>query len=120
MTRRFYKHKILLDENFFYRSYLPKLNRNFDVKHIKDDFKQTGLKDPEIYKFALNSGRILVTFNSNDFRELAKTSKDTGVVGVSGNMLPEVIDKKLTALFHKSPKKSLLGKMTTISGESET
>ncbi|MBI2595460.1 DUF5615 family PIN-like protein [Candidatus Daviesbacteria bacterium] len=117
MARHFYKHKILLDENFYYRHHLPKLNRAFDVKHIVDDFHQTGLKDPQVYKFARNRGRILVTFNFDDFRELAKTSNTIGVVGVSNNILPDDIDKKLTALFTKRTKKSLFGKLTIVSGE---
>ncbi len=46
-------------------------------------------------------------------------SKKTGVIGVSANMSKENIDKKLVALLMKSTKKSLLGKLTLVSGEQE-
>jgi len=45
------------------------------------------------------------------------TSRSTGVIGVSENLTLEQIDKKLTALLNKSTKKSLLGKLTIITGE---
>lgn len=119
MTKRFFKHKILLDEDVHYRFYLPKLNSLFDVKHITEDYNQAGLQDPQVYKFALKKGRILVTFNTKDFRELALTSKKIGVVGVSSNLPIDIIDKKLTSLFRRATQKSLLGKLTVITGETE-
>lgn len=117
MTKRFYKHKILLDENVHYRSYFPTLNKLFDVKHITEDYNQIALKDPDVYKYAVKEERILVTFNIKDFRELAKTSKKIGVIGISSNMPLNIIDKRLTAFFRKASEKSLLGKLTTITGE---
>jgi predicted nuclease of predicted toxin-antitoxin system len=118
MTRRFFKHKILLDENVYSRSKFPILNSLFDVKHITEDYNQAGLKDPQVYKLAVKEGRILVTFNTKDFRELATTSQKIGVIGLS-IMTPNVADKKLTALFRKSTTKFLLGKLTTLTGETE-
>lgn len=119
MTKRFYKHKILLDENVHYRAYFPILNSLFNVKHITEDYHQVGLDDPAVYKYAINVGRIIVTFNVKDFDELALTSKETGVVGISFHMSVEVIDKKLTALFRRAMRKSLLGKLTIITGETK-
>ncbi len=45
MTSRFYKHKLLLDEGFPPRSYFPRLNQRFEVKHIKSDLRKIGLPD---------------------------------------------------------------------------
>ena len=67
MTKRFYKHKILLDENVHYRAYFPTLNSLFDVKHITEDYHQAGLENPDVYKYAIKLGRIIVTFNIKDF-----------------------------------------------------
>src|SRR3989344_21750 len=97
MTKRFFKHKMLLDEDVHYRFYFPKLNSLFDVKHITEDYSQVGLQDPQVYKFAAKEGRILVTFNTKDFRELALTSKKIGVVGILSNLPVDTLDKKLTA-----------------------
>jgi len=116
-TKRFHKHKLLLDENFPTRKDFPNLNRRFDVKHISADLNITGLPDPEIYTLARKLGRLVITRNIKDFRELALTSNDTGVIGTSPNLTFDQIDKKLTALLNKSTKKSLFGKLTTISDE---
>lgn len=120
MPQKFYKHKLLLDEGFHVRQRLPILNHRFDVKHITGDFKQLGLPDTEVYQFAIKQKRIIVTFNVKDFKALAISSNQTGVIGVSANLAPSQIDKKLTALLNKSTKKSLFGKLTTISGEFES
>ena|SRR3989344_4691315 len=119
MVKKFHKHKLLLDENFDSRKFFPKLNNRFDVKHLSQDLRQIGLKDPEVYKYAINNNRLVVTFNIKDFKPLAPTSNKTGIIGVSANMSLEDIDKKLAALLNKSSKKSLLGKLTLISGETE-
>ncbi|MBI2085851.1 DUF5615 family PIN-like protein [Candidatus Daviesbacteria bacterium] len=107
MTRRFYKHKLLLDEGFYYRQSLPITNSRFDIKHIVGDYGQSALPDPQVYKFAKIKGRILITFNIKDFKPLAPLNKLTGVIGISANMTLDQIDNKLTALLSKSTKKSL-------------
>lgn len=120
MTTRSYKHKILLDENFTARSKLPLLNSRFDIKHSSHDYNHDGWSDTQVYQFAHETKRILVTFNVKDFVDLAKISPDTGVAGVSANMPTKMIDQKLTALFRKATEKSLLGKLTTITGETKS
>lgn len=119
MTKRFYKHKLLLDENFPIRIYFPTLNRKFDVKHIGADLNLISLSDPEVYTLACKEGRLVITRNIKHFKELAQTSNDTGVIGISPNLTFDQVDKKLTALLTKSAKNSLLGKLTTISGETD-
>lgn len=117
MPRKFYKHKLLLDEGFFYKKDLPLTNSRFDVKHIKGDYRLEALADSKVYEFAKKKNRILITLNIKHFKQLAPLSKLTGVIGISESMALDQIDKKLTALLNKSTKKSLLGKLTTISGE---
>lgn len=119
MPHRFYKYKLLLDEGFYFRKDLPVTNSRFDVKHIKGDYKYTALSDPNVYEFAGQQGRLLVTLNIKDYEPLASLSKSSGVIGISANLSLEQIDKKLTALLNKSTKKSLLGKLTLITGESD-
>jgi len=41
----FYKHKLLLDEKHVHRTAFPNLNSQFDVKHVADDLKQSGLDE---------------------------------------------------------------------------
>lgn len=120
MVHKFHKHKLLLDEGFPVRSYLPVLNSRFDLKHIAEDFKQSGLSDKQIHQLAADQGRIVVTLNTKDFKPLAPLSKNTGVIGVSAALPFDQVDKKLNSLLTKSRPKQLLGKLIIISGESKS
>lgn len=118
MPQKFYKHKLLLDEGFHLRNNFSALNQRFNVKHVKADLGYSGLSDLEVYQLALKQKRLVVTLNERDFRDLAKISKETGIIGVSSNLSDEQIDKKLTALLNKASKTSLFGKLTLIPGSS--
>ena len=115
MTHRLYKHKLLLDEGFPPRSYFPQLNQRFDVKHVKDDLRKIGLPDTEVYEIAIKLRRLIVTYNTKDFRRMVHKSQDTGVIGV-GVLVPyHHVDKKLTSLLTNSGEKALVGKYTSLS-----
>ena len=115
MVHKFYKHKLLLDEGFPPRMYFPRLNERFDVKHITTDFRKVGLPDTEVYAFAVQSKRMIVTYSAKDFRRLAHNTKDTGVIGLPALMLYYHIDNKLTSLLTKSSPNALQGKYTALS-----
>lgn len=117
MTKRFFKHKLLLDENVPVRSYFPNLNSRFTVKHLKADLNLAGLPDIKVYKLSQKTGQIIVTYNVKDFAPLVENDPKGTVIGIPPNLAPEQVDKKLTALLNKSAKRSLFGKLTTISGE---
>lgn len=117
MGHRFYKHKLLLDENMPPRLEFPRLNGLFDVKHIRDDLGKEGIADPDVYTLAVKFQRLIVTFNARDFKALATRSQDTGIIAVSASLSSQQIDTKLTALLVRSSAKALLGKLSTISGE---
>lgn len=118
MTRKLYKHKLLLDENFPSRMRLPKLNKLYDVKHLRDDFRQGGIKDHSAYAVAVKNHRLFITFNYEDFRPMAEKSKESGVIGVSSNLPNDQIDTKLAAFLRRTNPKSLYGAFHYISGES--
>src|SRR5437773_5161839 len=115
MPRRFYKHKLLLDEGFVLRLRLPILNSRFDVKNINADLGHEGLSDGKVYELAAKLNRLVITFNDKDFRKFAAKSKNTGIIGVSANLASDQIDKKITALLMKSRKRELFGKFTYLS-----
>lgn len=108
MAKRFYRHKLLLDENFPVRSYFPALNKRYDVKHITSDLNQESLSDRQVYKTAQQQTRLVVTYNIKDFVGFVENDTKAGVIGISPNLAPTQIDKKLTALLVKSTPKSLL------------
>lgn len=117
MARRWYRFKLLLDENFPTRDKLPRLNHRFNLKHLVVDLRRSGITDRQVYELACNQGRLVITFNDKDFRELAATNKTGGIIGVSANLTIESIDKKLTALLIKSRQNQLFGHFTYVSGE---
>jgi len=119
MSRKQHKFKLLLDENFLNRDRLPLLNKRYNLKHIKADFRQTGLQDSEVYAFAVKEHRIIVTFNDKDFVSLASKNKVSGVIGVSTNMTAHHIDKKLAAILRKSKPSDIYGKFIYVSEETE-
>lgn len=114
MTKRLHNHKLLLDENMSQRRAFPNLNKNFDVKHLRDDLNRGGVEDAAVYRIAVNQKRIIVTKNWTDFIKLAATKKDVGVIGVPSEWLDEYADKKLLSLLRKNSPASLKGKVTTL------
>src|SRR3954447_10447593 len=120
MIRNQPKPKLLLDENFEPRIHLPKLNQLYDVKHVAEDLHKGGISDSAVYALAVKQGRLVVTYNEKDFRSFAKTSVNSGVIGVSTNLTAAQIDTKLVALLKKSSQKGLYGAYHYISGESRS
>lgn len=112
--KKFYKHKLLLDEQFPLRHFFPRTNAKFDLKHLVGDFHRSGLSDQEVYQFALTQERLTVTLNIKHFQKLINESDLTGIIGVTGNLKFDQIDKKLSSLLLRSGKKELYGKLTKI------
>ena|SRR2546423_14342507 len=117
MPKKFHKYKLLLDENMPSRLKFPRVNSRHDLRHLRDDFHITGIDDPHVYAFARKQRRLILTFNGDDYRELAGKSRDTGIIFLSDNVTNERIDTKLTALLSKHAPNSLYGKFTTLTGE---
>lgn len=112
--RRFYRHKLLLDEQFPLRNFFPRTNAKFNLKHIVGDFHKSGLLDKEVYELARKQERLIVTLNIKHFQKLIKPSDKTGVIGITGNLKFDQIDKKLSSLLLRSSKKELAGRLTKI------
>ena len=115
MPPKFYKHKLLLDEGLFKRQSLKRIDSRYDIKHIKHDLHKGGIKDNEVYEIAKKQGRIILTYNVEDFRTLAKQSTQTGVIGATPGFTPDQLDAKLNSLLSKSSEKSFYGKYIPLS-----
>ena len=115
MPPRFYKHKLLLDEGLYPRKSLPRINSRHDVKHVKNDLNRSGIKDEEIYKMAVKQKRIIITYNTKDFREMAKSNNDSGIIGVSQGLTPDQLDTRLNSILSKNTKNTFYGKYTPLS-----
>lgn len=118
MPHKLYRHKLLLDEGLYPRKILSRTNSRHDIKHIKHDLNKGGIKDKEVYALAVKIKRIIVTYNIKDFRKMATQNLknlNSGVIGVSQNLSPDQLDKKLNSLLSKKSPKSLYGKYTSLS-----
>jgi len=102
MPKRFYKHKLLYDENMPPRTQYPRLNAHFDTKHVRDDYHKAGIPDEEVYALAAEQGRIIITINRDDFEHLVGTKADCGVIAVPDGPAAARTDTKLTALLMKN------------------
>lgn len=114
MPKAFYKHKLLFDENMPPRTRYPRLNKHFDVKHIKLDFNKAGVSDLEVYKVACAQSRIIITINRSDFEPLAGTEEDLGIIAIPDGQAAIRTDTKLTALLMKHRQKYFKGKVIAL------
>ena len=119
MPKRFYKFKLLLDENMPPRQRFPRLNSRFDVKHIRDDLHQAGLKDPPVHELAKTLNRLIITFNGDDFRKMVVQSTKTGVINISQNFRNDQIDAKLTDYLQKAAQEHYLANSLTLREKQE-
>ena len=117
MGHKWHKYKLLLDENLPPRTLFPPLNSRHTLKHVVHDFHKSGLKDPDVYAFAVKYDLIIVTFNERDFFPLTNKSNKTGIISVSPNLSTDQIDKKLTSLLSRCLPSKLYGKFNKLSQE---
>ena len=118
MPKSFYKHKMLLDEHLPPRQLLSRLNKRFDIKHIKHDLHHGGMDDALIHALAVEQERIILTSNVKDFRPLL--SQDSpGVIGIPETWSADRLDTKLTALFTKYGPNFFRGRFHSLSAIEE-
>lgn len=115
MPPRFFKHKLLLDEGLYSRKSLKRINSRYNIRHIRHDLNKGGIKDIEVHEIAIRQNRIIVTYNINDFRKLAKKSIKSGVIGVTQMLSPDKLDTKLNSLLSRSSEKTFYGNYTPLS-----
>jgi len=99
MSKPFYKHKLLFDENMPPRRGYPRLNKRFDVKHVSHDYKKDGIADETVYEMAREQGRIIITINRYDFAKLVGAKDDAGVIAIPDGKAATRVDTKLTSLL---------------------
>jgi len=106
------RYKLLFDANMPPRTWFPILNSRHDVKHLVVDLKKpSDLSDEDVFKLAIKTGRLIVTFNRKDFERIMQEypTKETGIISLSTNLSEEQIDKKLSAILSKTNKGNLYG-----------
>ena len=113
-SKRYKRHKLLLDEGLPPRKKYPDLNNLHNVRHIKHDFRKGGIEDPEVYKIAKSENRMVVVFNTKDFKPLIDASKPT-VFSLSTSMTNKQVDLKLCKVLKNLKPHQKKGHLISIS-----
>ncbi len=116
MPKRFYKHKLLLDEHLPPRQRLAQLNERFDVKHIVHDLHLGGMADAAISDLAGAQQRLILTSNVKDFRPLLREDSP-GVISIPEAWSAARLDTKLTALLTRHGPAYFRGRVRPLGGE---
>lgn len=106
------KCKLLLDENISSRKTLVRLNSRFNLRHIREDYKKSGILDKEVFEIAEKEGRIIVTFNEKDFA--ANHRRRSGLIALSTSLTTDEVDTKITSLLTSRKRCHLIGKYVRI------
>jgi uncharacterized protein DUF5615 len=117
MSKHYFRHKVLLDENLPPRQDFLRLNEHCDVKHIEHDLKLSGAKDPAIYNLAVSQRRIIVSRDNKHFRPQIGTKDDEGGIAIPPHWTPAQIDTRLTALLMRDGPNYFAGKYHTLAEE---
>ncbi len=114
MTKRFYKHKLLFDENMLLRTAFHELNEHCDVKHVDHDLRRRGASDPEVYALGQRLGRIIITLNVRHFKDLVGTKEAAGVIGIPPHWPTSRIDSTLSALLMRHGASYFAGRLVPL------
>ncbi len=113
-------------EVFAYKN--QNLNKYHTVKHLIHDYSENKkrvkegkrISDHEVYSLAEKENRLIITFNSRHFKEIAERSIKTGIIGLSPNLtLDTYIDTRIIALLAKKRRCELFGHYNFISHQNE-
>jgi predicted nuclease of predicted toxin-antitoxin system len=114
MRKRFYKHKLLIDENMYPRQKFPRLNEHFDVKHIVHDLNRDGASDMAVYELAVSQRRIILTQNKKHFQKLVGTKQDAGCIAIPPHWTSIQIDTRLTSILMQYGQSHFAEKLLTL------
>lgn len=111
------KYKLLLDEGLPRRENYPQSNNYHNLKHIVHNVGRGGASDKEVYAIANKEARLVVVFNTKDFKPLI-SPESVSVISLSTNLTDKQVDLKLCkALRNLRPSESK-GHLITITNNS--
>ena len=88
------RHKLLLDEGLPRKEAYSRANNYHNLRHIVHDIGKGGAKDKDVYAVANKEKRLVVVFNTKDFRPLI-FPQSVSVVSLSTNLTDKQVDLKL-------------------------
>jgi len=88
------RHKLLLDEGLPRKEAYSRANNYHNLRHIVHDIGKGGAKDKDVYAVANKEKRLVVVFNTKDFRPLI-FPQSVSVISLSTNLTDKQVDLKL-------------------------
>ena len=107
------RHKLLLDEGLPRKEAYPQANNFHNLKHIVHDIGRGGAKDKDVYVIANKEKRLVVVFNTKDFRPLI-SPESVSVVSLSTNLTDKQVDLKLCKMLRSLKPSETKGHLITI------
>lgn len=97
--------KLLLDENIWFNMTKALQQEGFDVVHV-NDVNLSGKSDEDVFQYANDNNRLVLTFNCDDFFLLAKqwqaSKKEYIGVILSSQIRKEELYKRVKAFLTSS------------------
>lgn len=107
------RHKLLLDEGLPRKEAYPQANNYHNLKHIFHDIGKGGDKDKNVYAIANKEKRLVVVFNTKDFRPLI-SPESVSVISLSTNLTDKQVDLKLCKALRRLKPSESKGHLITI------
>ena len=107
------RHKLLLDEGLPRKEAYPKANNLHNLKHIVHDIDKGGAKDKDVYVIANKEKRLVVVFNTKDFRPWI-SPESVSVISLSTNLTDKQVDLKICKVLRSLKPSETKGHLITI------
>ncbi len=107
------RHKLLLDEGLPRKEAYSQANNYHNLKHIVHDIGKGGARDKDVYIIANKEKRLVVVFNTKDFRPLI-SPESVSVVSLSTNLTDKQVDLKLCKILRSLKPSETKGHLITI------
>lgn len=107
------KYKLLLDEGLPHKESYPLLNNYFNLRHIVHDFSHGGVSDKKVYALANKEGRMVIVFNTKDFRPLI-SHNSVSVISLSTNLTDKQVELKLNKILKNMKPSEIKGHLISV------
>jgi len=107
------RHRLLLDEGLPRKETYPRANNYHNLRHIVHDIGKGGAKDKDVYAIANKEKRLVVVFNTKDFRPLI-FPESISVISLSTNLTDRQVDLKLCKALRYLKPSEAKGHLITI------
>jgi len=113
------KHRLLLDEGLPRKEAYYQANNYHNLRHIVHDINRGGAKDNEVYAIANGEQRLMVVFNTKDFKPLI-LPMSVSVISLSTNLSDKQVDLKICKVLKTLKPSQTKGHLISITNNSES